>query len=304
MLKTFFYRIFYFPAINLIVRSILILFKKYLPNSMKIPVSGILKIKTDKNKNIKFLSNESCPMVKVLFWKGSDYSFEFTSIFNHLAKKSNTFLDIGSNVGYYSLMGKTVNPAMKVYAFEPSLGPKYFLKENIRLNGFDSIVLIDKALGNYHGTIDFYEEKNPKYPYLKHHASGIGNTVNSWGIENFSKYTVELTTVDQIIKDLKIESIDLIKMDTEGTENLVLEGGIESILKHQPIIICEVLKDHIESEIQDIVLNKLKYKIFQFQSKSNTLKAIDKFDCDNSEPNYFFVPEQRINELETFIVPS
>ena len=299
-----FYKFFYNPIINNIARNTLRPFRKILSKSLKIPVTGIIKIKSENNKEILFYSNETCPMTKHLFWEDRGCTFEFSNIFKHLVTESRTFMDIGSNVGYYSLLGKTINPNLDVFAFEPSKGPKYFLKRNIEINHLNSICVIEKALGDSIGSIDFYEEKNLKYPYVEHHASGIGNTTNSWGIENFLKYSVDLTTIDQISEEKNIQNIDLIKIDTEGTENLVLNGGLKAIIKNQPIIICEVLPDKIEEKIQHIVEDLLHYTIFQFQSKTNQLIQIDniKFAIKNGETNYFFVPQLKIELLKSFIV--
>ena len=297
------YKIFYFLLFNLIIRSILRPFRSSISSKFKIPINGIISVKTEKNQKIYFTSNETCPMAKILFWEDRGCTFEFSIIFKELVKNSRSFLDIGANVGYYSLLGKTINPNLNVIAFEPSKGPKYFFKENVKLNNQSSIILVEKALGDSDGEIDFYEEKNQKYLYREHHASGIGNTINSWGIENFTKYKVELTTLNNIIEQLNITDIDLIKIDTEGTEDRIFIGGLEQIIKNQPIIICEVLEGKIEDQIQDIIVNKLQYNIFQFQSKSNKLKEIKiiKDENHNHESNYFFVPTSKIHLIKQFI---
>ncbi len=300
---TLFYKIFYTPLINYIFRSILFPFRSIISHKLKIPITGVISIKTNTNKKIYFYSNETSPMTKILFWEDKGCTFEFSNIFKHLIISSKTFLDIGANVGYYSLLGKTINPTLNVFAFEPSKGPKYFLKKNIQLNNLDSIHVIEKAVGDSIGMISFFEEKNIKYPYVEYHASGIGNTANTWGIDNYLKYDVELTTIDQVVLEKNIENIDLIKIDTEGTENFVLKGGLDSFNKNQPIIICEVLPNKIEDKIQKIIADELNYSIFQFQSKTNTLIKVDslKSAVTNGETNYFFVPPSKIKLLNQFI---
>jgi len=300
-----FYKLFYQPTFNKIVRSTLRPFRFVLPASMKIPVSGIITVHNN-GKQIRFKTNETSPMTKILFWEDKGCTFEFSEIFKDLVINCDSFFDIGANVGYYSLLAKTVKPEIDVYSFEPSIGPKHFLKENIALNNFNDIHLIEKALGDKTGTIQFFEEKNPKYAYQEFHASGIGNTENTWGISNFLKYEVELTTIDDIVSKENIKSIDLIKVDTEGTEDYVFKGGIESIMKFQPIIICEVLKDKIESKIEEIIVSELGYLMFQFQSKINKLIEIKSIiDCNkNGETNYFFVPVSKRNLIEKFVIKN
>jgi FkbM family methyltransferase len=306
-MRTLFYRIIYFPAINFLIRNFLYVLKSLLPTHFKIPVSGTIKINNGEGGKIKFFSNETCPMARHLYWEDKNASFEFSEIFKSVAKQSNVFLDVGANVGYYSLLGASLNKDLKIYAFEPSKGPRYFLNKNIALNGFDKITQVNKACADKSAILEFYEEKNAKYPYIEHHASGIGNTNNTWGIENFTKYEVQAISLDEFVDANAITGLDLIKMDTEGTENYVLTGALKCIRRFKPIIICEVLENKIEKEVQDIIKNKLEgYTIFKFKSQNKKLHKVNDLLKENidGENNYFFVHESREKQIETFIQVS
>lgn len=301
---TLFYKIIYHPFINKIIRNILYPFKSLLPNNYQIPVSGVIKTDNGFGKKILFYSNESCPMARVLFWKYKTADFEFSNVFKHLTKTANVFVDIGANVGYYSLLSASINPNQKIFSFEPSKGPKYFLETNIHLNGFKNIELVNKACSDKNEKIDFFEERNPKYPYLEHHASGIGNTQNTWSISNFSKYTVEGITLDKFCELNNLTEINLMKIDTEGTENQILMGGLNVIQKHRPIMICEVLENLIEKDIQEIIINKLEnYSIYQFHSDSKKLSLVADLVVENKDGNnnYFFIPKEKLDLLKPFI---
>jgi FkbM family methyltransferase len=173
------------------------------------------------------------------------------------------------------------------------------------LNNFANIQVVDSAVGNESGVISFFEERNLKYGYLEHHASGIGNTINSWDIANFSKYDVTLISLDDFLKNHTSSKIDLIKMDTEGTENHVLAGAINTILEHQPIIICEVLNGKIEAEMDELIHNQMKYDIYQFLNdecrllKVPGLSSATKLSNENS--NFFFVPPSKQSLIQPFI---
>lgn len=297
-----FYRLFYSTPINLLVRNLLFPFRKYLPKQLMIPVSGIISIQSEKGE-IKFYANETDSMSKKLFWEDEGCSFEFSLIFKKIIPSCATFFDIGANVGYYSLLAKKLNSDIKIHSFEPSIGAKYFLKKNCSINHFDDITRVDKALGNYTGTIEFYEEKNPKFLYLEHHGGGIGNTANTWEIDNSLKYNVDVIRLDDYCKEAHVTTIDLIKIDTEGTEDLVFSGGKESILRSNPIIICEVLSGRIESKIQDIITKEFGFDIFQFQTKTNKLKPVSNLSeaVKNGETNYFFIPKAKQHLVAEFI---
>lgn len=57
-------------------------------------------------------------------------------------------------------------------------------------------------------------------------------------------------TLDNFVEEFNTGQIDLIKLDTEATEHLVLDGAVSTIQKHRPIILCEILPGKVESEIQ------------------------------------------------------
>ena len=106
------------------------------------------------------------------------------------------------------------------------MGPKYFLNENIRLNNFEeNITAVDLALSNETGTIDFYEVENLKYQYLKYNLAGEGNAGTKKTSRNFIKNTVNAKTLSGFIAEQNLKCIDLIKIDTEGTEFEILMSG-------------------------------------------------------------------------------
>jgi FkbM family methyltransferase len=303
----FFYRIFYSRFINIIYRNLLYPLRSILPTNMKIPVTGVLNIKEPSSDlAISFYSNESCPMVRILYWEENGFSFEFSPIFKQLITQCDGFIDIGANVGYYSLLAAKLNPKVAITSFEPSKGPLYFLTKNVSLNELTSIKVVDYAIGSENGTISFYEEKNLKYPYLQHHASGIGNTINSWGIDNFAKYDVKLTTLDAFLENNPMAKVDLIKMDTEGTENKIIEGALSTIKTHQPIIICEVLFGKIEQQMDELLQTLTNYKIFQFMSSTKKLVEVASLSSSTTkadvDTNFFFVPEHKVAMIQPFVL--
>jgi FkbM family methyltransferase len=296
-----FRKLFYSPIINIVYRNFFKLFKTVLPIKMKVPVVGVIQLKDDK-KIIKFYSNETSPMTRILYWEENGFSFEFSRIFIALIKNSSSYIDIGGNVGYYSLLASTYNQAMRIYTFEPSNGPYYFLQQNIELNNCKNIMAEKIALSDKAGSIDFFEERNPKFPYIKYHASGIGNTKNTWEITNFEKYAVATITLDEYVKTKGIASIDLIKMDTEGTEDLILSQAKNVLRDMRPIIVCEVLTEKIAVSIEGILTN-YNYTFFKFIEDTKKIIPIIKMsnEMETENRNFFFVPNEKKEALNAFL---
>ncbi|KJD31531.1 hypothetical protein PK35_14065 [Tamlana nanhaiensis] len=292
------YQLIYQKQINYVLRNVNYFLQNLLPDKIKIPPSGTLNLKTDSGL-IKIATNQTSYLTQILFWKGYK-QFEYSDIFEGLSKKATCFLDIGSNIGYYSLLAAKANPTIKIFAFEPALGPKYFLNKNIILNNFNSsITPINLALSDSSGTIDFYEVKSIKYKYLKYDLAGEGNAGTKTTSRNFIKNTVKATTLTNFTKNYNLDKIDLIKMDTEGTEISILKASKETIVKHQPIVICETLYNTIEAEL-DAFFTAIDYDFY-----NHTVKGLKKVNTikrtyDDGVRNCFFVPKSKTGLIEAY----
>jgi len=128
-------------------------------------------------------------------------------------KERDTILDIGANIGYYTLLfAKMAGPDGKVIAFEPE--PKNFdlLSKNVTINGYSNVTLVQKAVSNETGEIDLcIFEDNPK-------AHRIFNPQH-----NRPSIKVDVVKLDDYFSN-KEEKIDFIKLDVEGAELLALKG--------------------------------------------------------------------------------
>lgn len=299
MVIQYFYKIIYQKHINYVLRHLNLILKNFFLNKIKIPPSGILNLKTDSGI-IKIATNQTSYLTQLLFWNGYK-NFEYSTIFESLAKNIDSFLDIGSNIGYYSLIACKANSKIKAYAFEPALGPKHYLNKNIVLNKLErQIKPVDLALSDTIGNIDFYEVESLKYKNLKYNLAGEGNAGTKTTSRNFIKNTVTATTLERFVKTEEISKIDLIKIDTEGTEIHILNSGIEIIKSYEPIVICETLFNTIEAELDDY-FETLNYQFYNHTPKGLEKVSTIKRSIDNGVRNCFFVPKSKLHLIKNFI---
>ncbi len=173
---------------------------------------------------------------------------------------SNTiFIDIGANVGYYTLLAAHIIKNGQVYSFEPVSSTFNKLLRNISLNGFSTIQCTQKAISNFNGKANVF----------------ISNDCNSGmsGLqfaENFSGKTeiIDCITLDQAVEDYRIPKVNIIKIDVEGSEVNILKG-MEMVLNvYKPILLIEIsaetLAMHNEKigTVYDLLFAK-KYVAFQ-----------------------------------------
>ncbi|MGJ8666855.1 MAG: FkbM family methyltransferase [Patiriisocius sp.] len=296
-MKYVFYRIIYQKKINYFLRYLIYKFFKK-NKKLQIPISGIFSIKTN-NGNIKIKTNQTSYIAKLLYYNGYK-EFEYSVIFEEIIKSCTVFLDIGANFGYYSLLAHASNSKIKTLAFEPATGPKHYLNENINLNNADTIIPIEKALSNSNGIIDFFEVCNSKYPWIRHNLSGEHNAGSKKNSRNFIKKTVNAVTLNQFAIDENLSQLDIIKIDTEGTEIDILKGGITTLKKFKPIVICETLFNNTEDDLESI-FKSLGYDFYNHSPEGLFKVLTISRKVDNGIRNCFFVHPSKKHLIESFI---
>lgn len=150
----------------------------------------------------------------------SPYNSGEMYLLNHIKRKTNknlTILDIGANTGQYALMAnKIFNSTCTIYSFEPAEFTYSLLLKNTK--NTDNIVAINKGVGESSGKTQIYYDGK----------ASVQSSLIRDSIQKYSE-TIELTTIDEFIKENKIDKIDLLKLDVEGYEYKALLGGSESI---------------------------------------------------------------------------
>jgi FkbM family methyltransferase len=149
-------------------------------------------------------------------------------------EKDMVFIDIGAHVGQYTLLAATkVGSSGHVYAFEPHPLNFEMLSRNVALNQFRNVTLYNMAVADQDGK---------SYLYINTVASHRKNTgthslcrQQNWA--DYSKVEVNVSQLDHMLRH--VERVDVLKIDVEGAELLVLQGGEEIISKFKPIVAFE-----------------------------------------------------------------
>lgn len=153
-----------------------------------------------------------------------------TSAIKKIVKDGDIVLDVGANIGYYSvLLSKLVGDKGRVIAFEPTKHFGKVLKKNIEANGVSNVSIQEYALS------DKAEEDTI--------FIGKDSATMNWASDECEKEGSEVIVkkrFDDIVTDLNIDKIDFIKIDVDGHEPAFLKGAIESIKKYKPIILLEI----------------------------------------------------------------
>jgi FkbM family methyltransferase len=204
----------------------------------------------------------------------------------HLLKSligpGDTVLDVGANVGFYTIgLAKTV-PMVRIVAFEPLPQTFEYLSKNLELNG------ITNAEINNFGLSDEDDEKvfffSPQYS-VNASAACLADRADN------EKIVCRVRRLDDFVASRDI-IVDFIKCDVEGAELSVFRGGVETLRRDKPIIMTEMLRKwsacfgyHPNDIIE--LLAGLGYQCFV--SDSERLRRFLAMDESTVETNFFFL---------------
>ncbi|MGL5074391.1 MAG: FkbM family methyltransferase [Waterburya sp.] len=178
-------------------------------------------------RGLKFNVGESCPELGL-----GTYELPIQNIFSQQLHQGAVFYDIGANVGFFSIIAaRLVGNTGKVYAFEPGEGNANSIRHNARLNNFNQIEVIEKAVSDTPGEGELLLAK-----YSGGHALATADAPPDLA----GTVTIELVTIDDLIAQNQIQPPNFVKVDIEGAELDALKGMTETIKQYKPIIIYEI----------------------------------------------------------------
>jgi FkbM family methyltransferase len=210
---------------------------------------------------------------------GADFEPDTVKLIQKYLSKDDNFLDIGANIGYFSLIAsQIVGKRGTVYSFEPTPETISRLHKNIRLNNLRNIQVIENAVSNQKGSVTF------KIPSDKIRNSGRSSMRDIE--ENFFEISVDTISIDLMMDSLK--KIALIKMDIEGAEGLALDGMKNLIKRDRPVIIMELSDGYLKQmgySAEKVLgfLRNQKYKVCEASNRGKEISMEDisgKFQCD------------------------
>lgn len=142
------------------------------------------------------------------------------------------FIDIGSNRGWYSLLATSLNSNSEVFAFEPVDSVRQKLKENLKRNGYGNTRVFSCALGADSHTTQIWS-------YSGNDGMHTLYPIEEWSAQSGHEVTVEtLNQYTKLILDLDLPI--LVKIDVEGSEMDVLQGGTNLLRQGNLQIIIEI----------------------------------------------------------------
>jgi FkbM family methyltransferase len=160
----------------------------------------------------------------------------------------NVFVDIGANVGYFTLLAaQRVGDEGRVLCIEPNPSVAGQLRENVERSGLFNVTVVQAACSHTVG---------PRVLYL----SGISNTgrssLSAENVDGAECVKVHCVTADGLVQDHGLLRIDVVKIDVEGAEFEVLRGMTDILSRAKPKLVLELEPHLLKSfsvRVEDVV---------------------------------------------------
>ncbi len=248
-----------------------------------LPYLGPVQLSLSEGRKIHIRSYGDDYLLNSIFWRGV-YEPESFPLFCQLAETSRGVLDIGAHIGTYALAAARVNPQAEVHAFEPLPEAYRRLVDNIRLNGLSNLKPHPWAVGK--------ENKEAALRYDIHGPIPSNSTLRSGphgSVGDTRAVQVHVISLDRMAAEEGLPPVDLVKIDTEGTEWDVFVGMAHLLARDRPIIFCEVL-DKIGQPAQlEEILIPLGYHFFRLEPDGP--KSLPHLETHPQWWNYLFITE-------------
>ena len=263
-------------------RSILVWFKEFIQNE------SYKKIQILNQKINFFIPNQLVEWRVDTFHTKEPETLDWIDTFD----KSGDFIfwDIGANIGLYSIYNSLKHKKSQTISFEPSTSNLRVLSRNISINNlFDRIKIFTAPL----------TKGGNKFLIMKEGEFQEGGALNSFG-ENFDfegkkfsskmNYQIYGTNINYLIDNKILDIPDYIKIDVDGIEHLILEGGNKYLsnkkIKSLSIEINENFTEQHEKVIE--IMKKNDFKILHKKHSEDLFKN-DPYNKFIRTFNYIFI---------------
>lgn len=206
---------------------------------------------------------EKSVMLRKLFWQGVE-GHEPNSVraFYKLSERARVVLDIGAFFGLYGMISSKASSTAEIHCFEPFPANAEMLQQFVKANDLENVQLQQKAVSDEVGTSSFHipVSRSAKLPDIGSLTDRFEN--GRYADRDFESIDVECCTIDSFCEQQGIETVDLMKIDTEEAELQVVQGGSKTLQTSSPDILCEVVFSNPSMKDLEELLKSFGYRFY------------------------------------------
>lgn len=222
--------------------------------------------------------------IPVEMFNFGDYERQELTLCLDILSGMNCLLDVGANVGWFSLECAARHPDLAVHSLEPLPTTYAQLERNIALNDTLHVTPYNLGLSDENGELTFY-----------YYPEGLVNTSlkNLSGRDDVSTMKCDVVRLDDFASERDL-TVDFIKADVEGAELHVIKGGLKTIESDRPVLQLELLRKwsaEFGYHPRDVVTLLQKYDYECFVPDGVRLATLDGAEAmeTTASTNFFFL---------------
>ncbi len=222
------------------------------------------------------------------YWLAT-YEPRIQSCLQQVVSPGTVAYDIGAHIGYFSLLFSLLcGPTGRVFAFEPDPLNYSRILKHIDLNGLKNIEVYPVALSNKKGRGVFGNQGESAQGHLIYSSPD-----SDWGGEvNSSLRSVKILSLDEFVFNQGHQPPAVIKIDTEGEEERIVEGMPRLLSVVRPIIVCEIHRPELGTAVWR-KLDNHDYIFFDIEKMMSPVMIPDNWETYH----LLAYPEERSPEL-------
>lgn len=252
----------------------------------RIPVVGDVRLELPGGRALVMRSDGRDLIASALAWRGlAGWEPETVAVLGRLLPRVRTFVDVGASSGFFALVVALDDPARRVWAFEPSPRTALALRTNLARNAATNVTPLELALGEADGAAKLHLPAGESLP--------LGASIRADFRAAGQAVPVRVRRLDTLAGELALPTIDLVKLDTEGTEPEALAGAARLLARDEPWIVCEVLHGLTEARLH-AVLDPLGYRYFALTPLGPVARARIVGDPTYRDRNWLFATPRRL----------
>ena len=171
---------------------------------------------------------------------------EITYLMQTLIRPDDVVLDIGANIGFHTVTMARAAHRGHLFAFEPVPEMAEQHSRNCAIGRLDNVTLCNFALGAEKAELEM--RVNVGGEGLQGTSTFIADNFNvDHNPDKYERRTMTVRRLDDVVDSLRIPGrIGFVKIDTEGFDTQVIEGGLETLREHRPVVIVEAHSNRLE----------------------------------------------------------
>jgi FkbM family methyltransferase len=199
-----------------------------------------------------------------------------------LVAPGGTFVDLGANIGWYTVHVALADPSARVLAVEPIPASYRWLTQAVARNSLTNVTTLNAGVAASAGEIELWLDTG---------ISGAASSAPSSGTDGLERLTCPAVTIDDLIATHEALA-SFVKIDIEGAELFALQGGERVLSEQRPIVFAEMLRKLTRPfgyHPNDIIALMRRHGYRCFRAVGTTLVNFTAMTEETTETNFYFL---------------